>query len=231
MEPSPNHPLCRAIGYRFQSAGLLDQALRHSSFVNEQAVTEMASNERLEFLGDAVLNLAVGHRLMETYPDIDEGGLSRMRAALVNEKRLAAIARSIGLGDHLQLGKGERQGQGHRKNSILSDALEALVAAVYLDGGFEAAFAAVSGLFSDALTGIAEKALSRDFKTRLQEAVQNRARQVPEYRVVDEQGPDHEKTFHVELHVAGRTVQGAGRSKKAAEQDAARQALDLLALS
>ncbi|MBI9083896.1 MAG: ribonuclease III [Desulfobacterales bacterium] len=228
MTPSDPKQLCRHLGYTFVDARLLEQALRHSSFANEQPGDPLQSNERLEFLGDAVINLVVGHLLMEENPTLPEGALSRMRAALVNEKRLAAIARSIQLGDHITLGKGERQGMGQKKNSILSDALEALIAAVYMDGGFEVAFAVAAGLFAGALKDLFEKAVNQDFKTQLQEMVQDGSRRVPEYSVVGEQGPDHEKTFQVQLRVRGQTVEGAGRSKKIAEQDAARKALEIL---
>ena len=228
MTPSDPNELCQRLGYTFVDNRWLDRALRHSSFVNEQPGAPLESNERLEFLGDAVVNLVVGHLLMEANPGVDEGALSRMRAALVNEKRLAAIARSIGLGDHIRLGRGERKGQGHRKNSILSDALEALVAAVYLDGGFQAAFDTLQKRFSKALREL-RTGPNQDFKSRLQEMVQDGQRQVPEYRIVGEMGPDHEKTFRVELRVCGQAVLGSGRSKKAAEQDAARQALAALA--
>lgn len=228
MTPSDPNLLCRHLGYTFVDTRLLEKALRHSSFTNEQPGDPLQSNERLEFLGDAVINLVVGHLLMAEHPALPEGALSRMRAALVNEKCLAAIARSIQLGDHIKLGKGERQGKGQKKNSILSDAFEALIAAVYMDGGFEAAFAVAAGLFASALKDLSEKAVNQDFKTQLQEMVQGGSRQVPEYAVVGEQGPDHEKTFQVRLRVCGQTVEGAGRSKKMAEQDAARKALEIL---
>ena len=230
MPTTPNDPsqLCRHLGYTFVDARLLEEALRHSSFTNEQPGEPLQSNERMEFLGDAVVNLVVGHLLMDGNSTLPEGALSRMRAALVNEKRLAAIARAIHLGDHIKLGKGERLGMGHQKSSILSDALEALIAAIYLDGGFDAAFAAIKRLFAGELKDLFEKAVSQDFKTQLQEMVQDGSRQVPEYRVVGEQGPDHEKTFQVELRVRGQIVEGVGKSKKRAEQDAARKAVEIL---
>jgi ribonuclease-3 len=140
-----------ALGYRFNSADQLTAALRHSSFVNEHHQADIASNERLEFLGDAVLNLAISHLLMQRYPDLAEGELSRNRARLVNETELAAIAREIGLGPHLLLGKGEALTDGREKNSILADAIEALIAAIYVDGGFDAAFGFVKNQFRDRL--------------------------------------------------------------------------------
>ena len=137
MEPSDHTELEETIQYRFKDIELLDESLRHSSYVNEQDRSGMKDNERLEFLGDAVLNLIVGHMLMQSFPELQEGELSRIRAQLVNEKRLAAMARDIKLGHHLRLGKGELQTDGRGKPSILADAFEAVLAAVYLDGGFD----------------------------------------------------------------------------------------------
>jgi len=217
-----------ALGYHFKDPALLTGALCHSSYVNEQPQDNLESNERLEFLGDAVLNLAVSHLLMQRYPDLAEGELSRNRAHLVNETRLAAIAREIALGPHLLLGKGEALTGGREKNSILADAVEAVIAAVYLDGGFDAAFAFVESRFSRQLTKVNRSRYETDYKSRLQEHVQSVYREVPRYRVVDTSGPDHSKTFRVQVSVAGITAEGDGKSKKMAEQEAARAGLERL---
>ena len=206
----------------------LTAALRHSSFVNEQPQTSITSNERLEFLGDAVLNLAISHLLMERYPDLTEGELSRNRAQLVNETELAAIAREIGLGPHLLLGKGEALTDGREKNSILADATEAVIAAIYIDGGFDAAFGFVENQFRERLRSTNRTRYETDYKSMLQERVQSIYHEVPRYEVVDEIGPDHDKTFRVQMTVAGITAEGDGKSKKMAEQEAARAGLDLL---
>jgi ribonuclease III len=227
-ETATNEDLENALGYRFNNGEQLTAALRHSSFVNEQPQTAITSNERLEFLGDAVLNLAISHLLMKRYPELAEGDLSRNRAQLVNETELAAIAREIGLGPHLLLGKGEALTDGREKNSILADATEAVIAAIYLDGGFDAAFRFVENRFRKRLRNANRKHHDTDYKSMLQERVQSTAREVPRYRVVDENGPDHDKTFRVRMTVAGITAEGDGKSKKMAEQAAARAGLDLL---
>ncbi len=231
-EPAPEtatqNNLERALGYRFNSAEQLTAALRHSSFVNEQPQTGITSNERLEFLGDAVLNLAISHLLMKRYPDLTEGELSRNRAQLVNETELAAIAREIGLGPHLLLGKGEALTDGREKNSILADATEAVIAAIYIDGGFDAASGFVENQFRERLRFANRTRYETDFKSMLQERVQSIHHDVPRYEVLDEIGPDHDKTFRVQMTVAGITAQGDGKSKKMAEQEAARAGLDLL---
>ena len=231
-DPTPENAthenLERALGYRFNKSEQLTAALRHSSFVNEQPQTSITSNERLEFLGDAVLNLAISHLLMERYPDLSEGELSRNRAQLVNETELAAIAREIGLGPHLLLGKGEALTDGREKNSILADATEAVIAAIYLDGGFDAAFGFVDHQFCERLRSTNRTRYETDFKSMLQERVQSIHHEVPRYEVVDEIGPDHDKTFRVQMTVAGITAEGDGKSKKMAEQAAARAGLDLL---
>jgi ribonuclease III len=211
--------------YTFAGKHLLEEALRHSSFVNEVPEAGVRDNERLEFLGDAVLNLAVGHILMVRYGGLNEGDLSRMRSGLVNEQQLAQIARRLDLGSHLLLGKGEAQTGGNEKSSILAGALEALVAAVYLDGGFEAAFEIVHQLFQPLVCQMERIHDTIDFKSQLQELVQTRAGHMPGYTVVREDGPDHDKTFWVQLRVKDVEAEGVGKSKKAAEQDAARKAL------
>jgi ribonuclease III len=218
----------RKLGYQFNSRDLLEEALRHSSYVNEQPDSELRDNERFEFLGDAVLNLIVGHILMERYPDLKEGDLSRTRANLVNETHLAIMARSIDLGAGLLLGKGEIQTNGMEKNSILAGAFEALMAAVYLDGGFRAAFDIIENNFVPFLDSIYPTIDNYDYKSRLQEWVQEKHGNIPYYKVVREEGPDHAKTFWVSVEAFNIETEGTGKSKKAAEQDAARKVLEIL---
>lgn len=218
----------KILQYTFRDTSLLDTALRHSSFVNEQNDPDLQDNERLEFLGDAVLNLVVGHMLMGFFPDLNEGDLSRMRANLVNEVQLAKIARSINLGAYIYLGKGEMQTNGRKKKSILSDAFEAVIAAVYLDGGFDKAFKIIEPYFAPLLRTMTSPAKFHDCKSQLQELVQVKFKVMPQYKVIHESGPDHDKTFKVRLKVRDLYTEGIGKSKKAAEQDAAQKALEIL---
>ena len=228
MEQTDLPELTRKLGYEFKNMDLLVESLRHSSFVNEQLDTNLKDNECLEFLGDAVLSLVVGHILMKNYPDLKEGDLSRMRANLVNESQLASIARGIDLGAYIQLGKGEIQSQGWNKQSILANTFEALIAAVYIDGGFDAAFKIIDSHFSFLINSVATPTANHDFKSQIQELVQMEYRSIPIYTVVHESGPDHDKTFRVQLTVGEIQTEGIGKSKKAAEQDAARKGLDIL---
>lgn len=216
------------LGYQFQSRELLAEALRHSSYVNEQPESDLRDNERFEFLGDAVLNLIVGHILMERYPHLKEGDLSRTRANLVNETQLASMARTINLGSHLQLGKGEIQTNGMEKNSILAGAYEALIAALYLDSGFKVTFNIIKNNFVPILDQVHSDSHSYDYKSRLQEWVQEKHGAIPNYQIIDEKGPDHDKTFWVSVKVFGIEAQGTGKNKKTAEQEAARKALEIL---
>ena len=220
--------LQKNIHYRFNNSELLEEALRHSSYVNEQTDTALRDNERLEFLGDAVLNLVTGDLLMRSYPQMREGDLSRIRANLVNETQLAEIARKIDLGAYLQLGRGEVQSNGREKNSILANAFEALIAAVYLDQGFGTAYAIIEDHFGELIAGAPELTLGLDFKSRLQEVVQSATKEVPSYQVVAEIGPDHDKTFHVTVTVGETEAEGTGKSKKLVEQDAARKGLAMI---
>jgi ribonuclease III len=216
------------IQYFFKNKDFLVESLQHSSWVNENPEKNLRDNERLEFLGDAVVNLVVATCLMEKFPDLNEGDLSRIRANLVNETQLADLARSLELGPYLHLGKGELLTNGREKNSILADAFEAVVAAVYLDGGFDAAFRVVKKCFDPLLIDAVSPKLNLDFKSRLQEIVQTRQTEMPEYKIFKEHGPDHDKTFHVKIEVFNIIAVGVGKSKKTAEQDAARAALELL---
>lgn len=226
--PEAISPVEMLIHYTFRDKSLMEEALRHSSFVNEVPDAGLRDNERLEFLGDAVLNLVVGHILLTRFAILKEGDLSRMRANLVNEHQLAKLARSLDLGLSIKLGKGEAQSGGHEKNSILAGTLEALIAAVYVDGGFEAAFAMIQRAFLPLVQQLDNGNEHADFKSQLQELVQARPGTMPSYAVTREEGPDHDKTFWVQLRVLDIQTQGIGKSKKAAEQDAARQALALI---
>lgn len=216
------------IHYRFKDKSILEQALRHSSYVNEQTDPGLKDNERLEFLGDAVLNLVIGHLLMRRYPELHEGDLSRMRSNLVNETQLAEIAREIQLGPEIKLGKGEDLTNGREKNSILSDVLEALIAAVFLDSGFDRVYRFIEDKFSGLIEESDSPSINHDAKSRLQEFSQVYLKAMPRYKVVHESGPDHDKTFKVLLTIHEIETYGSGKSKKAAEQDAAANALAFL---
>ena len=228
MEARDPSEIEQILQYEFNDKNLLQEALRHSSFVNELGDPQLRDNERLEFLGDAVINLIVGHILMHRYPDLKEGDLSRSRANLVNESQLATMARSFDLGLYIQLGKGEIQTQGRDKNSILADTFEALMASVYLDGGFEAAYRIIKNNFQPLIDHLQDNAGNLDYKSQLQEKVQVEHNSMPDYSIIREEGPDHDKTFWVTLKVIDIETQGSGKSKKAAEQDAARRALEIL---
>ena len=220
----------RRLGYRFRRHSLLIEALTHKSYLNEAKKTGELDNERLEFLGDAVLDLVVSEYLLAAFPDAAEGELSKLRAWLVSEKTLARAARRIGLGELLRLGRGEMKTQGHSKPSILADTLEAVFAGVYLDGGLDAAAASVKAVFSEELASCDRSLLaSGDFKTDLQELCQREFEMLPHYRTIRETGPDHEKQFEVEILIRGeRYGVGVGKSKKEAEQMAAKHALEKL---
>ncbi len=217
------------LGYRFKNIDFLRESLQHSSYVNEQRDPALRDNERLEFLGDAVLDLVITHILMKHFPESREGDLSRMRATIVNESQLSLVAQGLNLGQHLLLGRGEALSNGQEKSSILADALEAVIAAVYLDGGLEAGFEVIERQFSEIISQLGDKLAVEDFKSRLQELVQVRYRTIPHYEVVAESGPDHDKTFEVSLSIGSfLTTHGTGKSKKAAEQAAAGVALEKL---
>ena len=217
----------KAIGYRFKNISLLQNALAHSSYANERWHNSLMSNERLEFLGDSILGMTVADHLYRNFPDRPEGELTRMRADMVCEKTLAAVANQIGLGQHLLLGHGEEQGGGRSRESILADAVESIIAACYLDGGVESAAAFIRSFI---LCHVPVKQLQNvDYKTKLQELVQRKKNQVLSYELIGESGPDHDKQFMVQVSLNGNVVgQGNGRSKKRAEQDAARVAIEKL---
>jgi ribonuclease-3 len=220
----------RRIGYRFRDPGLLEHALTHTSRANEDVSGGVIDNESLEFLGDAVLGFAIADILFRRFPDRDEGWKSKIKAALVSTASLARQAERLGLGDHLLLGRGEEKTGGRRKHALLADGYEALIAAIHLDGGVEHATAFIARQFSDLINEAHEPAgVMRDFKSALQEVVQSDGESLPEYVVVGEAGPDHHKTFHVEVRVGGKPLADAvGRSKKEAEQEAAQRALENL---
>lgn len=204
-------------------------ALTHKSYVNEHRGEELQDNERLEFLGDAVIDLAISHRLMEKFPEADEGMLSRLRASIVDEEGLARVAEEIGLGDLLLLGRGEELTGGRKKPSLLADTLEAIIAVIYLEGGLSKVLDFVDRWFKEPLDEAGTSLADRDYKTQLQIASQSRFGTGPRYRVIEERGPDHAKVFVVELKIQDEVRgSGEGRTKKEAEQRAARQALDSL---
>ncbi len=201
-------------------------ALTHKSYSNEQK-DECEDNERLEFLGDAVLGVAVSQRLMERFPNATEGELSKLRALIVNEEALARVARVVGIGELLLLGRGEDLQGGRDKASLLADALEAVIAALYLGNGILGVLAFIDVFFADALDGVAQGRQGRDHKSILHEAVAQRLKATPRYRVVNQTGPEHERIFEVELTINGEVyARSTGRSKKEAEQAAAEKSLE-----
>ncbi len=216
--------------YRFRNKELLLRALIHRSFAYENQDVAV-DNETLEFLGDSVLGLAISHLLIEIFPDCDEGELSRLRSSIVNERELAQIALTVNLGDFLFLGKGEELSGGRQKPSLLANGLEALLAAVYLDGGLDSAIRLVKKMFHNYLEYREEdfllKALDKDYKTQLQEITQARLRLIPTYFLEAEEGPDHDKTFFMRVAIGEMVLaHGSGKSKKEAQQEAARKAID-----
>ena len=217
----------QAIGYRFENITFLQNALTHSSYANECWHNSLMSNERLEFLGDAILGKEVAEYLYRSFPDRSEGELTRMRADMVCEQALAKVADRMELGRHLLLGNGEKQSGGRTRDSILADAVESVIAACYLDGGAQAAHQVISAyILQDVpVTGLH----NMDYKTALQEKVQKKRDQVLTYTLIGEDGPDHSKRFCVAVSLNGQVIgKGVGTSKKRAEQDAARCAMEYL---
>ncbi|HKY22695.1 MAG TPA: ribonuclease III [Vicinamibacterales bacterium] len=219
--------LVEQVGYTFRDPGLLEHALTHTSRANEDVSGGVVDNESMEFLGDAVLGFAIADLLFRRFPDRDEGWKSKMKAALVSTTSLARLAEGLRLGDHLLLGRGEEKTGGRQKQALLADGYEALIAAIYLDGGIDQATAFIARQFETLVTEAGAPAASfRDFKSALQERVQSAGGPRPEYIVIGETGPDHHKTFLVEVRVNGQPMaEASGRSKKEAEQEAARLAL------
>jgi ribonuclease III len=224
-QPSAYAILEQKLGYSFHDASLCETALTHKSWMNETHETGRLDNERLEFLGDAVLALVTSDLLMKRFPAQPEGELSKARAAIVNEGGLAQVAEILSLGQWIFLGRGEEQAGGRKKRSLLANTFEALLGAIYLDGGFLAAFQVAERLFSSFIADV-PTAASKDFKSRLQELAQAKLQMAPIYTVLSEQGPDHAKTFEIAILIGDREYARAfGRSKKEAQQSAAELAL------
>lgn len=220
-------PLQTALGYDFKRTALLRQALTHASFTHEHNLSAFESNERLEFLGDAVLELCISDFLYHKFSNLPEGDLTRLRASFVCETTLAKIARKLKVGDYLLLGIGEAKEKGREKDSILSDALESIFGAIYLDGGIDAVRNIIVRLFTPFTNKSTEQ--KKDFKTTLQEILQKKSRETAVYRVVEEQGPSHKREYISEvLHKGKVLARGEGRSKKESEQKAAEAALKKL---
>jgi ribonuclease-3 len=220
-----------ALGYCFEDIGLLDNALTHRSFVNESSGLPCKDNERLEFLGDAVLELTVSDMLMKKFPAYPEGELSKLRASVVNEQPLAELARHFRIGEFLLLGRGEEASGGRMKPSLLANAFESLIAAMYLDRGFDRTAAFTGRLFEPLIEAgtAAAAAVYRDYKTAAQEICQNLFQELPRYAIIAETGPDHDKRFEMGLIIGEKTIAtGTGRNKKEAEQQAAKMALETL---
>lgn len=214
------------IGVRFRDRSMLDLALRHGSFSHEKGRDPGKSYERLEFLGDAVLSLVVADDLYRLHPDMDEGGLAKQRARVVNEAALASVARRLNIGPYILLGRGEEKGGGRQRQSLLADAVESVIGAVYIDSGYGVVHHLVTRWLGE-LGEVIERA-GEDFKSQLQERLQRR-RQMPRYRIAEEEGPDHARTFVAVVEASGKPLgEGRGKSKKEAEQVAAAEALKRL---
>lgn len=219
----------KRIGYVFKDTALLQEALTHKSFSNEQLDKNVSHNERLEFLGDAVLDLVIGYYIYRVYPDLPEGEMTRIRSEVVSEKGLAAIARPLALGGHLRLGKGEARSGGQEKDSLISNAMEAVLGAVFCDGGFEKVQAVIEDLFAEPIKVSVSRKFGVDNKTRLQETLQAQHGQTPLYVLTQTEGPDHLRSYTVEVRFDGQAIgKGKGRTKKGAEQEAAGEALKRL---
>ncbi len=217
----------KRIGYKYKNIGYLENALTHSSYANESK-QKVNSNERLEFLGDAILSLVVSDYLYRNSPELPEGELSKLRAALVCEKSLCRFSTSLGVGDYIRLSRGERNLKGQERPSILADAFEAIIASVYLDGGMENARRFVLSFVEPEIKNPRPR-IFKDYKTTLQEIIQRNPEEHLSYVLVGEEGPDHDKHFSVEVHLNNNVIgKGGGRSKKEAEQQAAREALKLM---
>jgi ribonuclease-3 len=214
------------LGYHFRSRDLFTRALTHKSYSHEARQQGLRDNETFEFLGDSVLGFVVGDLLFHHFPDLDEGALSKMKAYLVSASSLAEKARAYGMGEVLYLGVGEEKSGGRRKESLLANLFEAMIAGIYLDGGIEPARALIERSFARDLESIdAEDLLFQDYKTALQELAQGKGLQLPDYNVVAEAGPDHDKRFVIEVRVGNLVARGEGSSKKEAQQQAAKNAL------
>jgi len=219
----------KRLGYSFKDQKLLLQALTHKSYANEYRSESAGHNERLEFLGDTVLDFLVSDILMKLCPESPEGELSKLRAVIVSEPNLSEVARALDFGGYLLLGRGEEQTGGREKSSLLANAVEAVIAALYIDGGMEEAYRFIRENFESEIKALVANGLTHDYKTDLQEQCQSRFNELPKYSVIGESGPDHQKMFEVEIHAGGLALgKGSGKSKKEAEQMAAREALERL---
>ena len=219
----------KEIGYTFQSQDYLNQAFTHSSYAHENRIDYLHNNERLEFLGDAVLELTISDYIFKKYPEMPEGELTKLRASVVCEPMLAKIARRINLGAYLKLGKGEAATGGRERDSILADAFEAIIGAIYLDGGLATAREFVLGMMLNEIGSMRNNFRMNDCKTYLQEIVQRSSKNPLEYAIVSEKGPDHNKAFFANVMHEGRVLgKGVGKSKKEAEQNAALDAINAL---
>ncbi|MCL2662485.1 MAG: ribonuclease III [Oscillospiraceae bacterium] len=227
MDELNTEELQKKLGYVFNDQNLLIKSLTHSSYANEGANKHSESNERLEFLGDSLLGMSVALLIYKSKPELSEGQMTKLRAQLVCEKSLAALALQLDLGEYLLLGRGEQSGGGRSRPSILADALEAVIAAVYLDGGYEPVENLIASFFSARINAPIKSVT--DFKTQLQEMIQCKSGQTLAYELKDVQGPDHQKLFTVEVKRNGKTIgTGTGKSKKNAEQEAAKAAVDTI---
>lgn len=221
--------LQQTLGVSFNNLSLLEEALVHSSYVNENPNPDLVPNERLEFLGDAILGLIIAEKLYQDFPQFTEGKMTKLRAALVRRDTLARLAKNIGLGSYLYLGKGEEASGGRHRSINLAGALEALTAAIFLDSGLDMTEEFILRLFEYELKKAADRWEETDYKSQLQEAIQAREQQSPVYRVIEEVGPDHDKRFTVEVSNGTKVLgRGTGKSKKLAETEAARSALERL---
>ena len=215
------------LGTSFNDLSLLEQAFVHRSYLNENPDFKLGSNERLEFLGDAFLSLVIAEFLYREFGDLSEGEMTKLRSDLVRQDSLARLASSHGLGEYLYLGQGEEKGGGRKRSRNMACTLEALIGAAFVDQGFEDTQALVLRVFESSISEMRQKGLASDHKSKLQELIQAERQERPTYRLVEAVGPDHDKTFWIEVVVGGETLgRGSGKSKQAAEKDAAKQALD-----
>jgi ribonuclease-3 len=217
------------LGYALTQPELIENSFTHRSFINEFKRRSSSSNERLEFLGDAVLDMVITEVLMEKFPEEQEGMLSKFRSTLVNEKTLAQVSINLSLGSYLKLGKGEEQSKGREKSSILSDTFEAVVGAIYLSNGMEAARKFIHHALGEFIEKVNVQSNKQDYKTTLQEMAQSMLRTIPRYQIVCQEGPDHQRTFETEVTVLEQVMgRGKGKSKKESEQVAAKSAINKL---
>ena len=215
------------LGTSFNDLSLLEQAFVHRSYLNENPDFKLGSNERLEFLGDAFLSLVIAEFLYREFGDLSEGEMTKLRSDLVRQDSLARLASSHGLGEYLYLGQGEEKGGGRKRSRNMACTLEALIGAAFVDQGFEATQALVLRVFESSISEMRQKGLASDHKSKLQELIQAERQERPTYRLVEAVGPDHDKTFWIEVMVGGEALgRGSGKSKQAAEKDAAKQALE-----